>query len=119
MAGGKRLTYYIEKQGITKKDFCNKNGFDYASFTQVLSETRSMGIIIIDKIHIALPKLNIHWLLYGEGTEEIEDNFIILNETSENYNSENDFFERVLLKYLGNEKIKTKIKQILKENGEQ
>ncbi len=116
MARGKRLTYYLKKQGITKKDFCNNHSFDYASFTQVLSETRSMGIIMIDKIHFALPKLNIHWLLYGEGNEEISNEEIyFLNEPAEIYGSDNDVFEKVLLNYLSKEKIKSKINEIVEK----
>lgn len=116
MSGGKRLTYYIEKQGFTKKSFCENFGFDYPSFTQVLSGTRSMGIIMIDKIHFALPKLNVHWLLYGEGNEEISnDEIYFLNEPAEIYGSDNDVFEKVLLNYLSKEKIKSKINEIVKK----
>lgn len=116
MAGGKRLTYYIEKQGFTKTAFCNEHGFDYPSFTQILVETRPLGIKIINKIHESLPKLNVHWLLYGEGPEEITDNeMLVLNEPAEMYTSQNDSFEYLLLKYMDNEKIKKKIYEIINE----
>ena len=114
---GKRLSDYIEKQGFTKKKFCEKNEFDYASFTQVLKGTKSMGIIIVDKIHFALPKLNIHWLLYNEGPEEVIPNYEnILNEESPEYYPNNDILEKIFLKYLNNENIKNKIYLILKEH---
>lgn len=116
MGSGKRLTYYIEKQAYTKTEFCKKFAFDYASFTQVLAETRPMGIKIVDKIHFALPKLNIHWLLYGEGPEEVaESQVYLLNEPAEMYITKNDAFEFMLLKYMDNPKIKNKIYEIIRE----
>lgn len=118
MGSGKRLTYYLEKQNITKTEFCKKFAFDYASFTQVLVETRPMGIKIVDKIHFALPKLNVHWLLYGDGPEEITDNEnYILNEPPEMYIKNNDAFEFMLLKYLENDKIKKKIHEIIEQKS--
>lgn len=116
MGSGKRLTYYIEKQGFNKKDFCNKHAFDYNSFVQILVETRPFGGKMIDKVHNALPKLNMHWVLYGEGPEEFVDNESnVLNEPAEMYVAKNDAFEYMLLKYLDNEKIKTKIYDIIKQ----
>lgn len=65
----------------------------------MLAETRPMGIKIVDKIHYALPKLNVHWLLYGEGTEEVAENQVhSLNEPAEMYITKNDAFEFVVLK---------------------
>jgi hypothetical protein len=118
MGSGKRLTQYLEKQKITKTDFCKKFAFDYASFTQVLVETRPMGIKIVDKVHFALPKLNIHWLLYGEGPEELDEKQSnILNEPAEMYVTNNDAFEYMLLKYMDNPKIKNKIYEIIQQKS--
>ena len=56
MSIGKRLTYYIEKQGFTKRKFCDKYSFEYNNMVSVMADKRSLGINIIDKIHFALPK---------------------------------------------------------------
>lgn len=118
MAGGKRLSYYIEKQGFTKKDFCENFGFDYASFTQILAETRPLGIKLIDKIHDSLPKLNIHWMLYGEGSEEVvEEDVLLLNEPNETYKNEVDIFERTLIRYLEHEAVIKKINEIAQKTN--
>jgi len=118
MSSGKRLTYYIGKQGFTKKEFCNKYSFEYNNLVTVMSDKRPLGINILDRIHYALPKMNVHWLLYGEGPEEIEDYQLkVLNEPAEMYIAENDTFEYLLLKYMDNEKIKNKIYEIIKQKA--
>lgn len=114
MGAGKRLTNYIEKQGFTKKDFCNTFGFEYNSFVQILAEKRPLGIKIIDKVHEALPNLNVHWMLYGEGNAELNNGLSIVNDEKENYNT-TDVFEKTLLKYLENEAIIDKINEIAKK----
>jgi len=116
MGAGKRLNYYVEKQGLTKKKFCENFAFEYNNMTSIMSEKRVLGINILNQIHFAFPKLNIHWLLYGEGSEEIGDNeMYILNEPVEMYVKDSDAFEFILLKYLDSDKIKNKIYEIIKE----
>jgi hypothetical protein len=118
MGAGKRLTYYIEKQGFTKKSFCKKFSFTYNSFVQILAESRPIGGNVLDQIHFALPKMNVHWLLYGEGPEELDEKQSnILNEPAEMYVKNNDAFEFMLLKYLENEKIKKKIYEIIQQKN--
>lgn len=118
MGSGKRLAYYLENQGITKKKFCDKHSIAYNSFVQILTEKRPLGINVLDQMHYALPKMNVHWLLYGEGPEEIEDYQLkVLNEPAEMYIAENDTFEYLLLKYMDNEKIKNKIYEIIKQKA--
>lgn len=114
MGSGKRLAYYIEKQGFTRKEFCNKFSVNYNSFVQILVENRPLGINTLDQIHFALPKLNVHWLLYGQGPEEICINDVdYVNEPAEMYVSKNDSFEYLLLKYMDNPKIKNKLNEII------
>lgn len=118
MGIGKRLTYYVEKQGFTKKSFCERYSFEYNNLTSIMSEKRVLGIKTLDQLHIALPTMNVHWLLYGEGPEDIDEKQInILNEPGENYISKNDAFEFMLLKYLENEKIKKKIYEIIEQKA--
>ena len=116
IGAGKRLTYYIEKQGFTKKKFCEKFSFTYNSFVQILAESRPIGGNVLDQIHYALPKLNVHWLLYGEGPEEVAESEVhLLNEPAEMYVTNNDAFEYMLLKYMDNPKIKNKIYEIIQQ----
>jgi hypothetical protein len=116
MGRGKRLAYYIEKQGYTKKKFCEKFYLPYNSFVLILTESRPIGGNVLDQIHFALPKLNVHWLLYGEGPEEVvESQLHTLNEPPEMYIANNDAFEYMLLKYMDNPKIKNKIYEIIKQ----
>jgi hypothetical protein len=116
MGSGKRLSYYVDKQGFTKKKFCEKFSFDYNNMTSIMSEKRVLGINTLNQIHYSLPNLNVHWLLYGEGPEEVNENDVhILNEPAEMYLSKNDTFEFLLLKYMDNQKIKNKIHEIIRE----
>lgn len=111
MGAGKRLTYYIQKQGFNKKDFCEKYNVEYNGFVMILADKRSLGIKILNQVHEAFPFLNVHWVLYGVGPEEfMESN--ILSDTMEMYASKDDAFEFMLLKYLDNEKVKNKIYEI-------
>ena len=108
MGQGKRLTYYVEKQGFTKKSFCEINSLEYNSMVMIMAEKRVIGINVLNRIHEILPKLNVHWLLYGEGPEEITENeHYILNEPAEMYVANNDVFEFMLLKYMEIPKLKT------------
>ena len=116
MSTAKRLGYYIEKQGFKKKEFCLKFSFEYNNLINVMADKRTLGINILHQLHFALPKLNIHWLLYGEGPEEIEQSEVhLLNEPAEMYVSNNDAFEYMLLKYMENPKIKNKIYEIIQQ----
>lgn len=116
MGTGKRLSYYVEKQGFTKKKFCEKFSFEYNNMTSIMSEKRVIGINILNQVHFAFPKLNVHWLLYGEGPEEVAESQVhLLNEPAEMYITKNDAFEFMLLKYMENPKIKNKIYEIIRE----
>jgi hypothetical protein len=35
MGSGKRLSYYVDKQGFIKKKFCEKFSFDYNNMTSI------------------------------------------------------------------------------------
>lgn len=116
MSTGKRLSYYIEKQGFKPKEFCTTHSFEYNNLINVMADKRTLGINVLNQLHFALPKMNVHWLLYGEGPEEVSENEInILNEPAEMYVTNNDAFEFMLLKYMENPKIKNKIYEIIRE----
>lgn len=124
MTLGKRLSYYVEKQGFTKKSFCEKFSFEYNNMVSVMADKRPLGINILNQIHFALPNMNVHWLLYEEGKVEIETkenysflkdlNIDFLKEPDSIYEDSSDLFENLLLKYLERKKIKNKINEIVK-----
>ena len=101
MGKGKRLTEYVEKQGFKKKEWCESNGLDYNSMVRIMADKMPMGIIVVDRIHNIFPKMNIHWLLYGEGPEEVvlENNWI-LNEPNEHYGAVRKDFKSEFLEAL-------------------
>ena len=113
MGAGKRLNYYIEKQGFTKKTFCEEYDLEYNNMTSIFAERRAIGINILNKIHSIFPKMNVHWLLYDEGNEEL-DIIPVLNESQEKYAIKNDYekLEEILLKLLDKEEVKNKIHEM-------
>lgn len=52
MGRGKRLAYYIEKQGYTRKKFCEKFSLPYNSFVLILTESRPIGgnVTVLQKL---------------------------------------------------------------------
>lgn len=68
---GERLTYYIEKQGYTKKEFCEKFGFNYNSFVNILADKLPLGMNVLKQVKDALPNLNTEWLLFDNGEMEV------------------------------------------------
>lgn len=116
MSIGKRLTYYIESQGFKKKEFCETFELDYNSFIMILADKRSLGINILQKVHEALPKMNVHWLLYGNGPIEWIENSEY-EKKSPTYKKE-DYIEELILMYLNNERVAIKINEMVKEQLE-
>ncbi|MES2813232.1 MAG: hypothetical protein V4670_12230 [Bacteroidota bacterium] len=112
MDTGKRLTYYIEKQGFTKKGFCETFDIDYNSFVRILADKRPIGINVLHQVHQALPKMNVHWVLYNAGSMEV-DSLNIVNEPSEIYKVKNDSFESLLMDSLKKDSIKEQIISII------
>ena len=109
-----RLSYYIEKQGFTLREFCKKFDFQYNSFTQIAAGTRPLGRNILDKIVSALPNLSVDWLLYGRGKPEVS-NVYVSEEVTKKFNEpgyNSDLFEELLLKYLKKPSIQDTIRDI-------
>lgn len=111
---GKRLTHYIEKQGITKKEFCEKHGLDYNNFVNIFADKLPLGMNRLIQLKTALPYLNTEWLLFGNGEPEIpsspNDNFV--NDPSPFYRG-SDPVEEIFLKYLDKDSVIKKIEKII------
>lgn len=71
MGQGKKLAYYVEKQGFAKKSFCEINSLEYNSMVMIMAEKRVIGINVLNRIHEILPKLNVH--------SKIEDTMIYVH----------------------------------------
>lgn len=118
MGTGERLTYYIENKGFTKRSFCDEFGFEYNSMVMIMADKRTIGMKVLNQLHEVLPKMNVSWLLYEQGPMEItEHNEFYVTEPTVFYGNKSDNFEKLLLNYMDNEKVRNKILQIVKENG--
>lgn len=109
---GERLTYYIEKQGLTKTEFCKKFGFNYNSFVSTLADKLPLGMNVLKQVKEALPNLNTEWLLFGNGDIDIrEDNHLnSLNEPATIYSKiEPNNFEQLNILLMSALKDKEKI----------
>ena len=82
---GERLTYYIENQGYTKKDFCKEFGFNYDSFVNMLADKLPLGMKVLKQVKVALPNLNTEWLLFGNGEMEVVPTGLIVAEPTDIY----------------------------------
>ena len=110
MGQGQRLLHYIEKQGLTKKIFCDKYELEYNSMVMIMAEKRKMGIIVINRIHEIFPKLNVHWLLYGEGPLEIYEEISSREATEEAHKIAT--LESWIEKYMETDTFKNKIHEL-------
>lgn len=110
MGKGERLSKYVEKQGFKKKEFCETFGLDYNTMVRIMADKMPMGIIVVDRIHNIFPQMNIHWLLYGEGPEELISNDLsVLNEPQTHYGKECPEFKKHLLEALEDIEVQKKI----------
>lgn len=110
---GRRLAFYIENKGYKKKEFCEKYGFVYNNFTTILTGRMPLGINVLNKVKEALPNLNIEWLLYGNGSPDLntensvnEPEVILVKE---------DPFEDLLLRYIEKGKVHKLIKKMIND----
>lgn len=108
---GHRLSYYIEKEGFKKKEFCEQYGFVYNNFVSVLSGRMPLGINVLNKVKEALPNLNIEWLLYGNGAPDLNAENSV-NEPSVVLVKE-DLFEDLLLRYIEKGKVHKLIQKMI------
>jgi hypothetical protein len=108
---GDRLSYYIEKQGYKKKEFCEKFGFTYNNFVSVLAGKVPFGMKLLKQVKEVLPNLNTEWLLFGNGEVEVNPSGMISSiDPSEIYKrSDNTNLEKINALLTGTIKDKNKI----------
>ena len=63
-----RLLYFIEKELVVSiREFEKKIGVPYTTINRVIKNGSNIGIDKIEKIAKAYPRLNVDWLIIGEG----------------------------------------------------
>lgn len=73
-----RLKSYMEKEGLTISQFADAAGIPRPTLSQILNgRNKKISNEIIGKIHYAFPRLNIVWLLFGDGTPVTNENIEI------------------------------------------
>jgi hypothetical protein len=111
---GKRLTYFIESQGLGKHEFCIKNGLNYDSILPISTDKRALGINILNQLIALYPSLSADWLLYGKGSISIDNSAMdYVNETTENYVP--DVVEKVFLTYLNKQNVRNDLKKTVEQ----
>ena len=64
-----RLKAYMEYTGLSNTQFADRAGIPRPTLSQILSgRNKKINNELIDKLHIAFPRLNVIWLLFGEGS---------------------------------------------------
>jgi len=114
---GKRLAYFIEKEGFTRKSFCEKFDFDYNAFVMILVDKRTLGIATLKKLKDALPYINVEWLLFDHGKMNLDDGSHtgivnnVINEPEDSYKIA-DPVDDMFIKYLKRKKVQAELKKI-------
>lgn len=68
-----RLKILIYDLEPSMEEFCRNAGVSYESMRKKLKTSRTVGIDLLLKLNKAYPKVNLHWLLTGEGGRIIND----------------------------------------------
>ena len=67
-----RITQIIQKEEMTAAQFAEKIGISPSSLSHILSGRNNPSLEVVMKIHKACNYVNLSWLLYGEGSMEIQ-----------------------------------------------
>ncbi len=67
-----RITQIIQKEGMTAAQFAEKIGISPSSLSHILGGRNNPSLDVVIKIHMACNYVNLPWLLYGEGTMEVQ-----------------------------------------------
>lgn len=70
-----RLKQYIEYTGLAVSQFADTAQIPRPTLSQILNgRNKKVSNELIAKLHEGFPRLNIMWMLFGDGTMEISDN---------------------------------------------
>lgn len=79
-----RLSEYITKKKIQKRNLCEQLGINHQSLYNYLKGSNKMTIDILENFITLYPSININWLFNGKGSMENEPDNLI-NEPKDNY----------------------------------
>ena len=65
-----RIASIMQKEGLTNAEFAEKIGISTSSLSHIFGGRNKPSLEVVMRIHKAYPKININWLLYGEGEME-------------------------------------------------
>lgn len=76
---GLRLADYIKQKKISIKDFALKCDINYNNTASLLKGSLPLGMGVLQKIKKAFPELNTEWVLFGNGTMELNTQLVSQN----------------------------------------
>jgi len=69
-----RLRAFMEYIGLSNTQFADRAGIPRPTLSQILSgRNKKINNELIDKLHCAFPRLNVIWLLFGEGSMNVDN----------------------------------------------
>lgn len=70
-----RLRYFMDASKLTISQFADTCGIPRPTMSQLMNgRNKRISDEVINKIHVSYPQLNILWLMFGEGTMEMNSN---------------------------------------------
>ncbi|MCH5219491.1 MAG: hypothetical protein J1F20_02885 [Muribaculaceae bacterium] len=71
-----RLNSFVRWTGLSSGQFADTIGVPRPSLSQILNgRNKKISNDFIDRLHRSFPQLNVSWLLFGEGTMTVSDNW--------------------------------------------
>lgn len=62
-----RIIQIMQMEGLTNAEFAEKIGISTSSLSHIFNGRNKPSLEVVMRIHKAYPRININWLLYGEG----------------------------------------------------
>lgn len=73
-----RLQAFIDSTGLTTTQFADKTGISRPSLSQILhGRNKSINDLVLRKLNLTFPELNVVWLLFGRGNMRLGSNIEI------------------------------------------
>lgn len=73
-----RLQAFIDSTGLSTTQFADKTGISRPSLSQILhGRNKSINDLVLRKLNLTFPELNVVWLLFGRGNMRLSSNIEI------------------------------------------
>ena len=76
---GRRLAEYVNQKKLSIKDFGTKCGIGYNNTASILKGSLPIGMQVLQKIKKAFPSINTEWILFGNGSMELNSEPLIID----------------------------------------